>query len=409
MIKKLQNQLKYFDYGLFIPFILLALIGVVMVYSASSINLSYVTGNTMKYFIRQLIYALLGTGLVLTMAHSRPKHWWSLYVLVGGWFILMGLLVVAKFFTDAVNGANGWINLKVISIQPSEICKLYLVLLLAKVFTIYTEKGGHILRRKWAIKDLNFLERLNLFVPEMVISFSVLAMLGMIGSAPDFGGLGINFMIVLVMFLAYSNYNYRFNVTLIIGGVTFAGIVAYFMQFTTFLNNSRIGYIIRRFTAVFDPFKYENSSGKQLVNSFYAVSNGGLFGRGIGESIQKRGYLPEPYTDFILSIISEELGVIGVTVVLCLLAWMILRIFLIGIRAKSTYAMYFCYGIGTFFAVETFFNVGGAIGLMPLTGVTLPFISYGGSSMIVLAIALGMVMNISARQKRGTEIEIFGK
>lgn len=404
MIKKLQNQLKYFDYGLFIPFVLLSLIGVVMVYSASSINLSYLTGNTAQYFIRQLIYALLGTGLVLTFAHSKPKHWWSPYVLIGGWIILMILLVVAKFFTDAVNGANGWINLKIISIQPSEICKLYLVLLLAKVFTIYTENGGHILRRKKAAGG-----SLGAFFPEMVILFAVVAMLGMIGSAPDFGGLGINFMIVFVMFLAYANYNYRFNVALIVSGVTFAGIVAYFMQFTTFLNNSSLGYIIRRFTAVFDPFKYENSSGKQLVNSFYAVSNGGLFGRGIGESIQKRGYLPEPYTDFILSIISEELGVIGVTVVLCLLAWMILRIFLIGIRAKSTYAMYFCYGIGTFFAVETFFNVGGAIGLMPLTGVTLPFISYGGSSMIVLATALGMVMNISARQKRGTEIKIFGK
>lgn len=404
MIKKLQNQLKYFDYGLFIPFVLLSLIGVVMVYSASSINLSYLTGNTAQYFIRQLIYAFLGTGLVLTFAHSKPKHWWSPYVLIGGWIILMILLVVAKFFTDAVNGANGWINLKIISIQPSEICKLYLVLLLAKVFTIYTENGGHILRRKKAAGG-----SLGAFFPEMVILFAVVAMLGMIGSAPDFGGLGINFMIVFVMFLAYANYNYRFNVALIVSGVTFAGIVAYFMQFTTFLNNSSLGYIIRRFTAVFDPFKYENSSGKQLVNSFYAVSNGGLFGRGIGESIQKRGYLPEPYTDFILSIISEELGVIGVTVVLCLLAWMILRIFLIGIRAKSTYAMYFCYGIGTFFAVETFFNVGGAIGLMPLTGVTLPFISYGGSSMIVLATALGMVMNISARQKRGTEIKIFGK
>lgn len=401
MIKKLQTQLKYFDYGLFIPFILLALIGVVMVYSASSINLSYLTGKTMQYFIRQLVYAILGTGLVLIFAHSKPKHWWSPGFLICGWIVLMILLVVAKFFTSAVNGANGWINLKVISIQPSEICKLYLVLLLAKIFTIYTDQGGHMLRRRRAAG-------LRIY-PELLVFGAVFAILVMIGIAPDFGGLGINFMIVLVMFLTYANYNYRFNVFVIISGVTCAGIFAYFMQFTTFLDNSRIGYIIRRFTAVFDPFKYENSSGKQLVNSFYAVSNGGLFGRGIGESIQKRGYLPEPYTDFILSIISEELGVIGVTVVLCLLAWMILRIFLIGIRAKSTYTMYFCYGIGTFFAVETFFNVGGAIGLMPLTGVTLPFISYGGSSMIVLATALGMVMNISARQKRGTEIEVFGK
>ena len=167
--------------------------------------------------------------------------------------------------------------------------------------------------------------------------------------------------------------------------------------------------MIQRFRAVFEPFKYENSIGKQLVNSLYAISNGGILGRGIGESIQKRGYLPEPYTDFIISITAEELGAIGATVVICLLAWVILRIYLIGIRSKSTYAMFFCYGVGTFFAVETFFNIGGAIGFLPITGVTLPFISYGGSSMIVLTIALGMVMNISANQKRGTEVAVFGE
>ncbi|WP_010688777.1 FtsW/RodA/SpoVE family cell cycle protein [Ligilactobacillus animalis] len=400
MKTKFLNKLKYFDYGLFIPFLILALIGIVMVYSASSINLSYLTGKTMQYFIRQSIYVILGIGLTVLFAQTNPRWWRNPRMLLYGWGFLMLLLGYAKFFTSAINGANGWINLKVISIQPSEICKLYLVMFLANLFANYTTKGKNVFYKRMMRKRVT---------KELLMLLMVLSMLLLIALAPDFGGFGISFAIVVVMYLAYADINYKKSTWIIILGTAFLGIGTYLLQFTTALNNTSLGYIRQRFLAVFDPFQYANSSGKQLVNSFYAVSNGGLIGRGLGESIQKRGYLPEPYTDFILSVIAEELGVLGAVVVLCLLAWIILRIFLIGIRSKSVYAMYFCYGVGTFIAVETFFNVGGAIGLLPITGVTLPFISYGGSSMIVLTVALGMVMNISATQKRGLEVEVFGK
>ena len=400
MKTKFLNKLKYFDYGLFIPFLILSLIGIVMVYSASSINLSYLTGKTMQYFIRQSVYVIMGISLTVLFAQTNPRWWRRPRMLFFGWIFLMGLLAYAKFFTSAINGANGWINLKVISIQPSEICKLYLVMFLANLFANYTAKGKNVFCKRI---------RRKLITKELFLFLMVASMLGLIVYAPDFGGFGISFAIVIVMYLAYADINYKTSTWIIVLGTALLGFLAYLLQFTTILSNTKLGYIIQRFLAVFDPFKYANSSGKQLVNSFYAVSNGGLFGHGLGESIQKRGYLPEPYTDFILSVIAEELGVLGVIVVLCLLAWIILRIFMIGIRSKSIYAMYFCYGVGTFFAVETFFNVGGAIGLLPITGVTLPFISYGGSSMIVLTIALGMVMNISATQKRGLEVEVFGK
>ena len=401
MKKKFAEKLKYFDYALFIPFLILAFIGVVMVYSASSINLSYLTGSTMQYFIRQLIYVVMGIGITILFAQLNPRWWRSTGLLIGGWFFFMGLLIIAKFFNSAINGANGWINLKIISIQPSEFCKLYLVMLLANLFSNYNKNGGNILIRK--------LKMGKIFVKEWLLIAMVLTMLVMILLAPDMGGFAISFAIVIVMYLAYVNLKYWKSLLIIVSGIATIGVGAYFLQFTTFLDGTKIGYMIQRFRAVFEPFKYENSIGKQLVNSLYAISNGGILGRGIGESIQKRGYLPEPYTDFIISITAEELGAIGATVVICLLAWVILRIYLIGIRSKSTYAMFFCYGVGTFFAVETFFNIGGAIGFLPITGVTLPFISYGGSSMIVLTIALGMVMNISANQKRGTEVAVFGE
>ena len=137
-----------------------------------------------------------------------------------------------------------------------------------------------------------------------------------------------------------------------------------------------------------------------MVNSYYAIHNGGLFGVGLGNSMQKRGYLPEPYTDFILSITAEELGVIGAIVIITLLFFLMWRIMEVGIHADSQFNALVCFGVVTMIFTETLFNVGAVLGLLPITGVTLPFISYGGSSMIVLTVALGLVLNISAAEKK---------
>ncbi|MFZ2377991.1 MAG: FtsW/RodA/SpoVE family cell cycle protein, partial [Trichococcus flocculiformis] len=135
-------------------------------------------------------------------------------------------------------------------------------------------------------------------------------------------------------------------------------------------------------------------SGYQVVNSYYALSRGGLFGVGIGESIQKSGYLPEPHTDFILSIVGEELGLVGVAFVLVLFFYMVYRIFKNAIKIKDPFAQLVCTGIGTMFLIQGVINVGGATGLMPLTGVTFPFVSYGGSSLLVSAVSIGLVNNM---------------
>ena len=391
MKTKFLNKLKYFDYGLFIPFLILSLFGIVLVYSASSINLSYLTGKTMQYFIRQSVYVIMGISLTVLFAQTNPRWWRRPRMLFFGWIFLMGLLAYAKFFTSAINGANGWINLKVISIQPSEICKLYLVMFLANLFANYTAKGKNVFCKRI---------RRKLITKELFLFLMVASMLGLIVYAPDFGGFGISFAIVIVMYLAYADINYKTSTWIIVLGTALLGFLAYLLQFTTILSNTKLGYIIQRFLAVFDPFKYANSSGKQLVNSFYAVSNGGLFGRGLGESIQKRGYLPEPYTDFILSITAEELGVIGALVIITLLFFLMWRIMEVGIHADSQFNALVCFGVVTMIFTETLFNVGAVLGLLPITGVTLPFISYGGSSMIVLTAALGLVLNISAAEKK---------
>ena len=160
------------------------------------------------------------------------------------------------------------------------------------------------------------------------------------------------------------------------------------------------GYQVARFVAFLNPFGNASGSGSQLVNSYYAISNGGVFGVGLGNSIQKMGYLPEPNTDFIMSITSEELGLVGVTAILVTLLFLICRIIQVGVRADSLYQTLICYGSATFFTIETLFNIGGVLGLLPITGVTFPFISYGGSSMLILSATVGIIMNISMQQNR---------
>lgn len=139
------------------------------------------------------------------------------------------------------------------------------------------------------------------------------------------------------------------------------------------------------------------------MNSYYALSRGGLFGVGIGQSVQKTGYLPEPYTDFIMSILGEEFGLFGIFVVVTLFVFLILRIYLIGIRAKDAFGSLLCIGIATMLLVQGFINLGGVVGLLPITGVTFPFISYGGSSTLVLTISIGLVLNVSATEKMKRE------
>lgn len=396
MIKNIRQKIKYLDLYLFIPYVILCMIGVVMVYSASSINLSYADMAANSYLSKQLVFAFLGIFCTLVATHINPSMLVSNKLMGIGYGVVLLGLVWARM-SGAVNGAAGWINMGPISIQPSEFCKLFLSLYCARLL---------------AQREQRIYLRLPDPAPvwgkltaEHIRYIAIAGLLLLILIEPDLGGFMINSCIVLILWLA-SRRDYRWSVK-VLGGLALGVILL--SQLMRFFNpfSGRLEYMYRRFTAYFNPFQYSNAEGKQLVNSYYAISNGGFIGRGLGNSIQKRGYLPEPYTDFILSVIAEEIGFIGTLVVLSLLAWIICRIILIGIRSKNTYNSLVCYGIGTFMMAEALFNIGGVSGLIPITGVTLPFVSYGGSSMIVLSLSLGIVMNISANQRRNREIDLI--
>ncbi|MFT8668148.1 MAG: FtsW/RodA/SpoVE family cell cycle protein [Liquorilactobacillus hordei] len=383
-MRKFRDKMRYFDFYLFVPYIVLCCIGAVMVYSASSINLSYAGASTNTYLMKQLIYVVMGLGCIFFSIMIPTKKLAHRNFIMIGFFAMVILLLYAKFFTTAVNGANGWINLKLFSFQPAELCKLYLVLFMAQLVS----------NREYSVSTLNI-------KPSRKPAVLVVILLCLVLIEPDLGGFSINAFIVLLMYFA-SGRDYRKSLLYLSGILGSIIVVVQLLRFwdPAPLKGTKIEYMYARLTAFYNPFKVSSTSGQQLINSYYAISNGGLFGVGLGNSVQKRGYLPEPYTDFIIAIISEELGAIGVMVVLLLITWIILRIFLIGIRANSSYETMICYGIGTFMGVETLFNSGAVNGLLPITGVTFPFVSYGGSSMIVLSLALGIVINISINQKK---------
>ena len=369
------RKLKQLDPWIALPYIILCIIGVIMVYSSSAGIQMQNGGSPTGYLIRQSIFAGLGIIIAMFVAMVPLAKLRSSKLLAIFFGLLLFMLLFVKLFGAAINGAQGWINLGFFSIQPAEIAKLFLIMYLANQFAHYNEHPG-----LYSIQNAGY-----------PIAIAVLLLI-LILIQPDFGGFAINGAIVVVMFLG-SEVNWRKSVWIL---MTSLGVIIIGLPIIAkFVVAHFHGYQVNRFVAYINPFANNSGVGNQLVNSYYAISNGGLTGVGLGNSIQKMGYLPEPNTDFILAIISEEMGWIMVTFILVLIMIIVCRTIQLGVKVNSVYQALLCYGVATFIAVETFFNMGGVSGLLPITGVRLPFISYGGSSMVVLSAAIGLVLNVS--------------
>lgn len=390
----MRQKLHHLNYNILVPYILLVVFGIVMVYSASS-DILLVNGfNPAIYGIRQAIYAFCAIFLVGALCFFLKLGIFKSRRFVAGFLaiclLMLFYLICLKLFKGsaaAVNGSVGWIDLKIIKIQPLEIAKLSLVIYLAYFLDRHdgSFKKGHIIQ--------------NLSRPAILAAF----MMFLVILEPDFGGTAVLAMIVIVMF-SVSGVPAK-NAVLCLIGICISVFLLIFLIIKwnpEFLQES---YQYRRFLSFLHPFELEQKGGAQLVNSYYAIHNGGLLGVGLGNSMQKRGYLPEPYTDFILAIIAEEIGVIGALLVLGLLFYLIFSIMEVGNKASSQFNALVCFGIATIIFTQTFFNVGAVLGLLPITGVTLPFISYGGSSLLVLSAAIGIVLNISANERIKKEKE----
>ncbi|MFD1484288.1 FtsW/RodA/SpoVE family cell cycle protein [Lacticaseibacillus baoqingensis] len=390
------KKLRYLDYYILVPYLVLIAIGVVMVYSASAywIKNQYGMAET-AIVVRQLLFALIGILLVVFFYYFKLQVFthprWTKIM----WAITFALLVYLFLLSHlrpsaAINGATAWIQLGPINIQPTELAKLAVIIYLANMFS----------KRQSQMLDPDFSLR-QLWQPVMMVGICLI----LVFFQPDTGGALIIGGITVVM-LAASGISMRY-------GLTWAGALAilvsalyYVLSHISLPKAVLKSYQIRRLLAAIHPFAMRKLEGNQVVNSLVAIAHGGLFGVGLGNSSQKLGYLPEPYTDFILAVIAEELGLIGALVVVGLIFFLILRFYLLGVRSNNTYHALIAYGIATMMLIQTTFNVGAVVGLLPVTGVTLPFISYGGSSMFVLCAAIGIMLNISATQKRAKEKKV---
>lgn len=364
---------KNIDWYTLIPVLLLLCIGVIMVLSASSYTtassvLKQMTNNMdpdvdpYRYFNRQLIS--IGIGLAAMYVSANFNYHKLKQFIKPAAYVSIGLLLIVFAF-PARNGAHSWIILGGQQFQPSELVKLCLILVLAQILTSKKEKIS-------SFQD-------GLLPPLIAIAL----VCGLVVMEPDLGGaMVIAFTSFAMLFAAGAKARHLF----VLGG---SGIGLAVLAIIA------APYRFARWMAFIDPFKDPQGIGYQIIQSLYAIGSGRLLGVGLGRSMQKFGHIPEQHTDFIFSIISEELGFIGAALIIILFLLFAARGYMIALNSRDCFASLLATGITTMILVEAAINIAVVTSSMPVTGITLPFISFGGSSLIFKLTSVGVLLNIS--------------
>ncbi|MEH7308706.1 FtsW/RodA/SpoVE family cell cycle protein [Neobacillus drentensis] len=369
MLKKI---LKSYDYTLIIATILLCAFGLVMIYSASMASAVQRYDVPSDYFYqKQKVWLLIFTVIFLLSAIIPYKIMKFTKVLVfivcGSILSLLGLFV----FGHVAGNAQSWYEIGSFRFQPSEFVKLTMIIYLAAV---YAKKQAYINQfNKGVLPPLGFL---------ILVCF-------LIGIQPDFGTAAIIALIAGTMIIC-SGMNLKNLLKLLIMVVILILPVILVLWGKLFSDEQ-----MSRLTVLDNPFAQAQDAGFHLANSYIAIGSGGVNGLGLGKSVQKLGYLPESHTDFIMAVIAEELGIWGVGFVIILLFYIVLRGIYVGLQCKDPFGSLLAFGISSMIGIQSFINLAGVSGLIPLTGVPLPFISYGGSSLLMLAGATGILVNVS--------------
>lgn len=386
------------NYSILVPYLILSVIGLIVVYSTTSATLVQYGLNPFASVLNQGFFWIVSLIAILFIYKLKLNFLKNSRTLTMTMMVEIILLLIARFFTKTVNGAHGWIVIGPLSFQPAEYLKIIIVWFLAFTFArrqelIETYDYQALTKRKWLPRKWGDLKDWRVYSLVMIL---------LVAAQPDLGNAAIIVLTALIMY-SVSGVGYRwFSAILAIVtalSAAFLGLIAV-VGVKTMEKVPVFGYVAKRFSAFFNPFDDLTDSGHQLAHSYYAMSNGGWFGRGLGNSIEKAGYLPEATTDFVFSIVIEELGLIGAGLILALLFFLILRIMHVGIKAKNPFNSMIALGIGGMMLMQTFVNIRGISGLIPSTGVTFPFLSQGGNSLLVLSVAIGFVLNIDANEKR---------
>ncbi|WFM79233.1 FtsW/RodA/SpoVE family cell cycle protein [Streptococcus pluranimalium] len=391
------------NYSILLPYLILSVLGLIIVYSTTSATLVNYGLNPFKSMLNQGGFWIISLLAILFIYRLRLNFLKNSKILTSVLLIEVILLLIARFFTQEVNGAHGWIVIGPVSFQPAEYLKILVIWFLAFTFSRR--------QRSIAVYDYQALTRRRWW-PRHASDFTdwrliCLFLIGLVAAQPDLGNAAIIVLTVLIM-ITVSGIGYRWFSAIFLSttaaSALFLGIIGV-VGVETMAKVPVFGYVAKRFSAFYNPFKDLTDSGHQLAHSYYAMSNGGWFGMGLGNSIEKRGYLPEATTDFVFSIVMEEFGMIGACLILALVFFLILRIILVGVKAKNAFNAMMAIGVGGMMLMQVFVNIGGISGLIPSTGVTFPFLSQGGNSLLVLSVAIALVLNIDANEKRMEIIE----
>ncbi|MFK7865175.1 MAG: putative lipid II flippase FtsW [Pseudohongiellaceae bacterium] len=349
--------------------LILLCVGLLMMTSASVEIASSKYGDSLFHFKRQIIFACVGLfGMLITM--SIPLHLWKRFsplLLAGTYFLLV--LVLIPGIGKVVNGSARWIDLGPFDLQPSELAKVFSVLYIAS----FLERHIVEVQQNWS----------GFFKPMAIIATAVV----LLHFEPDHGAMVILLLTAFCMIFLAGAKLYRFLLMLLmcVGAISYLAIMK--------------PYVIARFSAFLDPWSAQNvyGSGYQLTQALIAFGRGEWVGVGLGNSIQKLYFLPEAHTDFVLAIVGEELGLIGVFFVIGLFCALVYYSFCIGrnaLKQDLVFEGFFAYGLALLFAGQTIINVGVNISLLPTKGLTLPFVSYGGASLIVSCFMVALLMRI---------------
>jgi len=359
MARKLKS-----DNVLFIATILLVALSVVMVYSASAPVAQDRYGRASFFLIKQGMWALLGIAMLYVVMrvdyrfYREPAFIWSCLGFVA-------FALVAVYFRAPVNGARRWFGVGSFGVQPSEMAKLVAIVFIAALLE----------RRMHRIDELGY--------AVLPIAIVVLGLVALILPEPDFGTSMSLLLIASVMIFA-AGLDYRYIAVAILCALP----ALYILVMGS-------AYRRRRTLAFLNPWDDPLGDGFQIIQSLIAIGTGGVWGKGLMNGVQKLFYLPEPHTDFIYSVISEELGLVGATVVIlcfCVVTWRGMRV---ALRAPDAFGAFLAIGLTTMVAVQAFVNISVVLGLMPTKGIPLPFVSAGGSSLLINLVGMGILLNVS--------------
>ena len=364
------------DFTLVITVLLLLSLGLVMLLSASAPKSMQESadGNSYTYFVRQLIFAVLGIVAMFFLSKVDYRIYQKLYKLA--YIVSLILLVAVLVIGTDSHGAKRWIDLGFTTFQPSELVKICMIIFYGGILVKNRDDLGKF--GKGLVKHVLYL------VPIILL----------LALEPHISTSMVIIITCCVMLIMAGCKFWQFVLSGVVAGGA-GGAIATILYFTNDWFQEKFQYIVTRFITFLDPWKDATGDGWQVIQSLYAIGSGGLFGVGLGESKQKYLYLPEPHNDFIFSVIAEELGFVGCIVVFILFAIFIWRGILIAMKAPDMFGSLVAIGITTLVGIQVIINVAVVTSSMPATGMQLPFFSYGGTALFLLLCEVGVLLSIS--------------